>query len=168
VEEGYATPSLPALTDGGHHLIGATYQAKEVAADQEILDQQSLIEHARKWGPFQDLSLEKVEGVRVGYRASTPDKLPLIGPLTDPAFLENNYRSALRGARGIPLPALEASPGEWVFSGMGSRGITYSSLGAEILASLMAGTPIPLESDLLPHLHPSRFFIRNLRKPGLK
>ena len=168
VEEGYATPSLPALSPGGHHLIGATYQAKGVAENQEAIDQNTLIEHARKWAAFQDLSPGQIEGVRVGYRASTPDKLPLIGPLCDPAFLEENYRSTLRGARGLPLSPLEVTPGEWIFSGMGSRGITYSSLGAEVLASLMTGTPLPLESDLLPHLHPSRFFIRNLRKPGLK
>ena len=101
---------------------------------------------------------------KIGFRASTPDKLPLIGPLSDPKFSLEHYERALKGAAFSNLPPLETSAGEWLFLGMGSRGVTFSSLGAEILASLMTGQALPIEQDLFHHLHPVRFIIRNLKR----
>ncbi len=159
VEEGYATP----LQDG-FHLIGATYQAKTVLPDQEEIDTRALISAARKWSEFQDLSIDQVKGSKVGYRLSTPDKLPMIGPLCDPHWMKQHYSKALKGAKEVSAPPLESPPGEWLLTGLGSRGITYSSLASEILAEWMTGNPVPLEQDLLEHIHSARFFVRKLRK----
>lgn len=171
VQEGYASPLAPSFTGGEElHLIGATYQAKIVAPDQEELDSASLLEEAKKWPEFSGLSREHLHSSRAGYRLSTPDKMPLIGPLCDPEALASIYLPALRGAKTdlSNLPPLPAIPGQWVLTGLGSRGITTSSLCAEILASMMTGAPLPVENDLLEHLHSARFFIRNLRKPAVK
>jgi tRNA 5-methylaminomethyl-2-thiouridine biosynthesis bifunctional protein len=159
VEEGYATPLFDDL-----HLIGATYQAKTILPDQEEIDTEALLSAARKWPEFKSLSREQVRGTKTGYRLSTPDKLPMIGPLCDPDWLQTNYSRILRGAKSIQGLPLESPPGEWLLTGLGSRGITYSSLGSEILAEWMTGNPIPLEQDLLEHIHSSRFFVRKLRK----
>jgi tRNA 5-methylaminomethyl-2-thiouridine biosynthesis bifunctional protein len=159
VEEGYATPLFDDF-----HLIGATYQAKAILPDQEELDTEALLSAARKWPEFKSLSREQVRGTKTGYRLSTPDKLPMIGPLCDPDWLQTNYSKILRGAKSIQGPPLESPPGEWLLTGLGSRGITYSSLGSEILAEWMTGNSIPLEQDLLEHIHSSRFFVRKLRK----
>ena len=171
VEEGYASPLAPELTGGEEwHLIGATYQAKTVDPNQEELDTEALIEDARKWPEFSDLTREQVLSTRAGFRLSTPDKLPLIGPVCDPEMLERLYARALRGGRFdlSRLPPLPARPGEWVLTGLGSRGITTSTLCGEILAAMMLGHPLPIELDLLEHLHSARFFIRNLRKTAVK
>ncbi len=161
----YFTPVAPAITGTDHHILGSTYQVKGILPDQERLDTDSLIQEAReKW--FPNLSMAQVKSIRVGYRLSTPDKLPVLGPLCDPKWLETNYGKAMRGGRKSGIPLLETKSGEWIFMGFSSRGIVQSSLGAEILASLMCGEPLPVENDLWHHLHSARFFVRNLKKLG--
>ncbi|MBU6154853.1 MAG: bifunctional tRNA (5-methylaminomethyl-2-thiouridine)(34)-methyltransferase MnmD/FAD-dependent 5-carboxymethylaminomethyl-2-thiouridine(34) oxidoreductase MnmC [Bdellovibrionales bacterium] len=163
VEEGYATPPVD-----GVHVIGATYQAKTILPDQEDLDTEALLTTAQKWAEFIDLNRTHVKGTKTGYRLSTPDKLPMIGPLCDPEWMRENYSSSLRGAKNRFGPPLESPPGEWLLTGLGSRGITYSSFGAELLAEWMNGNPIPLELDLLAHIHSARFFVRKLKKSGVE
>jgi tRNA 5-methylaminomethyl-2-thiouridine biosynthesis bifunctional protein len=168
VEDGYVTPVDSAITGHEFHVLGATYQAKEISSQQIELDCEKLVNEAKqKWEIFRNLQSQDVVSHKVGYRASTPDKLPLIGPVFRTSDVKNQYEHALKGAPLRDLPSLIVSPGEWVLLGLGSRGITYSSLAAEILASLMTGTSLPIEADLFTHLHPVRFTIRNLRKnPG--
>ena len=168
VEEGYLTPLAPKVTGREIHVLGATYQAKTIAEDQEEIDTGTLLTDSKKWPEARGFSQESVDSIRVAHRLSTPDKLPLIGPLVNPEFLRQHYLKALRGAKNESPRDLLPEPGEWLLTGLGSRGITYSSYGAEILASMMLGEPLPLEMDLIEHLHPARFFVRNLRKPGLE
>lgn|GEM_PF-713233 len=163
VEEGYATPLIE-----GRHLIGATYQAKTIHPDQEEIDTDALIENARKWPHFSELTRSQVKAIKVGYRLSTPDKLPMIGPLCDPEWIRNTYGRILKGAKSTEAPPLHSLAGEWLLTGLGSRGITFSSLASEILACWMSGDPVPLETDLIEHIHSSRFFIRNSRKPEIR
>lgn len=57
-----------------------------------------------------------------GVRCATPSRLPAVGPLR--------------------------APQAWVCSGMGSRGLSFSSLCAELLAAQLHGEPWPLERSL--------------------
>ncbi|MBC7396480.1 MAG: bifunctional tRNA (5-methylaminomethyl-2-thiouridine)(34)-methyltransferase MnmD/FAD-dependent 5-carboxymethylaminomethyl-2-thiouridine(34) oxidoreductase MnmC [Bdellovibrionales bacterium] len=165
VKVGYASPIAPEVTGHSYHLLGATYQAKEIAPNQEELDADHLLSIARsKWAEFHSTQNIDVVSSKVGFRCSTPDKLPLIGPLCEPEYLKNTYRHAFKGSTSGGLAPLESSPGEWILMGLGSRGITYSSLAAEILGAMMTGSALPIEHDLLIHLHPARFYLRSLRK----
>lgn len=99
-------------------------------------------------------------GGRVGWRAVTPDRLPLIGALPDLEGL-----AALR-RRDQPrlVPRLrDAQGGLYVFTGLGSRGITWAALGARVLASWVTGAPCPVESDLRDALDPARAALRSPR-----
>jgi tRNA 5-methylaminomethyl-2-thiouridine biosynthesis bifunctional protein len=51
-----------------------------------------------------------------------------------------------------------------VFTALGSRGIGWSALGAQVLASLISGAPAPLEADLLDAVDPGRFTSRAYRQ----
>jgi len=165
VEEGYITPIQKHITGHHFHVVGATYQAKDVQPNQLELDTVKLIAEAKtKWQDLGTLTRSSVVEEKVGFRASTPDKLPLIGPLFDSSWLRANYKNALKGAKLKNLEPLETSPNEWLFMGLGSRGITFSSLGAEILACLMTGDTLPIETELFYHLHPARFHIRQLKR----
>ncbi len=167
VEEGYASPLAPEITGHPYHLLGATYQAKGIAENQEEMDSEKLIQEAKRWPELSEVEVKDLISSKVGYRLSTPDKLPLIGPLCDPEVLKSTYAHAFRGSKVSDLPALPVCKGEWLITGLGSRGVTYSSLAAEILAALMTGDTLPIEMDLFEHLHSARFFIRNLKKPEL-
>ena len=67
---------------------------------------------------------------RVGFRTVAPDRLPLAGKIG-----ENLY----------------------CVLALGSRGLIWSSLAAELLASGMEGEPLPLEGALVDALDPGRF-----------
>jgi glycine/D-amino acid oxidase-like deaminating enzyme len=111
----------------GQLLIGSSrqYGAEHSAVDQEILT--AMLRRTAMYLP----GVSQLQAIRVwtGFRAATPDKLPLIGPdYTDPTL--------------------------WLATGHEGLGITTSLGTAELLACLMTGqpTPIPFQSYL-----PARF-----------
>lgn len=97
---------------------------------------------------------------RVGLRAATPDRLPLIGTLPDTSAIIGN------GTTLEKLPRLE---GLHALLGLSARGMVWAPLAAELLASQLAGDPLPVERDLVRAVDPARFHLRDLRrgKPGL-
>jgi tRNA 5-methylaminomethyl-2-thiouridine biosynthesis bifunctional protein len=52
--------------------------------------------------------------------------------------------------------ALEA-PGLYAATGLGSRGLLWGPIGAELLACALAGEPAPLPRDLAGAMAPQRF-----------
>jgi tRNA 5-methylaminomethyl-2-thiouridine biosynthesis bifunctional protein len=91
----------------------------------------------------------------VGFRLATRDRLPLIGGLPADA----GARARLDQPRFVPR-----APALFVFSGLGSRGITWSALGARLLAAQVAGSPWPVESSLADAVDPARFIARAARE----
>jgi tRNA 5-methylaminomethyl-2-thiouridine biosynthesis bifunctional protein len=167
VEEGYASPVLRELSGVDAHLIGATYQAKTVLPDQESMDRDQLIRESAKWPEFSGPCPTESIRTRVGWRLSSPDKLPVIGPLCDPEHLSGIYGNAFRGGPTKPLAPIPVAPGEWTLTALGSRGITFSSIGSLLLTDWITGNRMSIELDLIEHLHPARFFIRKLKRPGI-
>ena len=80
-------------------------------------------------------------GGRVAFRAVVRDRLPLAGPLPD--------------ARG---------PGLCGAFAYGSRGLLWSGLCAELIASGLEGEPLPVERKLAAALAPERFLLRERRR----
>jgi tRNA 5-methylaminomethyl-2-thiouridine biosynthesis bifunctional protein len=134
----------------GVHVAGATFQ-KEPVAMPDLRE----ADHAENLGKVNKnlpaLHLSKVVGGRAGYRATTPDHLPLVGACPDhEAFLrgETKYIDNL-----------------YIAAGLGSHGLSGGPLVGEIIASLIAGDPAPVPAHLLPYLAPERFILRE-RKRG--
>ena len=75
----------------------------------------------------------RLEGVtdRVSVRAIARDRMPVIGAL--------------------------AEPGLFALLGMASRGLVWSPLAGELLASQICGEPLPMERDLAQAVDPRRF-----------
>ena len=78
------------------------------------------------------------------------DRLPLIGALPDAA-----------DARAAGAPRLPGLYGAYAY---GSRGLTWAALGAEFIASLVEGEPLPVEADLAGAVDPARFALRRARR----
>ncbi|MBA3623295.1 MAG: FAD-dependent oxidoreductase, partial [Methylibium sp.] len=94
---------------------------------------------------------------RVGWRTVTPDRLPLIGAAVDFEAL----RDAARADQPRFVPRLrDAEGGLYVFTGLGSRGIAWAALGAQLLASWVSGAPCPLEADLRHAIDPARLALQ--------
>ena len=93
-------------------------------------------------------------GGRTAWRCSAADRLPLIGAVPDPAA----HGSRLDQPRFVPRLA-----GLHVLTALGSRGITWSALGARVLASWVTGAPAPIGASLLDAVDPARFVSREVR-----
>lgn len=97
---------------------------------------------------------------RVGWRAQTPDRLPIIGAMPDLEALALATRAD--APRLVPRRRDEHG-GLHVFTGLGSRGLSWAALGAELLASWITGAPCPVEADLRDAVDPARFALRSMR-----
>ena len=58
---------------------------------------------------------------------------------------------------------LPRHPGLFAISGFGARGLVWSSLIGELVASQLDGDPLPLERDIVEGLDPGRFLLRPSR-----
>jgi tRNA 5-methylaminomethyl-2-thiouridine biosynthesis bifunctional protein len=94
---------------------------------------------------------------RVGWRLQTADRLPIAGAA---AALE---AAALHIDR---LERVPRTPGLYVLTALGSRGITLAPLLGEWLAATMSGMPSPLERRLADAVDPARWLVRRARRSG--
>lgn len=162
---GLRPPRLPVAGAGyvlpaheGRVLCGATTHSGDFDPQLRPADQaHNLAQLARLSGSLPDTAGQPLEG-RVGWRCVSDDRLPVIGPVADESALD---QAGLRldHARFVPRRR-----GLYLYTGLASRGITWSLLGAELLASWMTGDPCPVESDLRDALDAARFVSRAARR----
>ena len=144
-KEGYISPAYQ-----GQHCIGASFHRGGEAAMLDS-DHQANLERLESMLPgyLAETKTAAMRG-RVGFRPVSPDKLPMVGEM---------YRPDAR-PQGRDLSAVERWPGLHIASGYGARGLVWSLLMAELLASQLNGDPLPLEADLAATVDPARFLLR--------
>lgn len=153
---GYLLPELNGLA-----LFGATSQPGDMDPAVRSEDHaHNLAQLARLVGHAIDVPPSSLQG-RTGWRWVAQDRLPLIGAVPDTS--SENISRPLDQPRFVPR-----MPGLYVFTALGSRGITWSALGARTLASLITGAPSPVESSLLDAVDPARFISRAVRRESSK
>lgn len=167
---GHVTP-LTGADGGAMHVLGSSYRRWDLAGQDdgwrglEPGDLASALDGLS--GVFPDLAeIWRSAPLRgwAGLRATTADHLPFVGPLADVAAYESAYGGLHHGRRG-DWPTAPYQQNAFVLSGLGSRGYQTAFLGAEILASVMAGAPSPVDSEVVAALHPARMLVRSLRRP---
>lgn len=120
-------------------------------------------EHSAHWpadgwpGPVQG---------RTGWRATTPDRLPLVGalPWSAQRLAAHGQRHRLDQVRHLPRER-HTHGGLFALTGLGSRGITWAPLAGELLAHWVTGSECPVETELRDALDPARFLARQQRHP---
>jgi len=131
---GYVTPAVD-----GIHCAGATLDADDMEPAGRLADHVENLQRLDAILPGYGKDLDPANlGGRVGFRPMSPDRLPIVGPAA-------------------------ASDGLWLINGFGARGLVWASLCAELLASQIAGDPLPVENDLVRALALSRFDDRRTR-----
>ncbi|MBP6008024.1 MAG: FAD-dependent 5-carboxymethylaminomethyl-2-thiouridine(34) oxidoreductase MnmC [Rhodoferax sp.] len=126
---GSLIPAIP-LGRGSAWFMGSSYQ-DAIEPERSDTDNHAInLAHLRKLLPdlatrlslaFQSGQVKAWKGVR----CVTVDRLPVVGPLQ------------VNGQAGL-----------WLCAGMGSRGLSFSALCAELLAARMGGEPLPVEAKL--------------------
>ncbi len=148
---------LPALN--GQAVFGATAQPGDTDPSVRPADHAANVAQLeRLTGVRLALDVDRIAG-RTAWRWVTPDRLPVIGAVPDVQGMSSaTLVSRLDQPRFVPR-----LPGLFVYSALGSRGITWSALGAQTLAALISGAPVPLEASLLDAVDPARFAARRTR-----
>lgn len=165
--EGYLAP---APGGAGIHL-GATFDLDEFDTALRPLDHLRNLRSLQRALPEllaaapDDIPLDVLAG-RAGLRCTTPDYLPIAGPVADNNAMLARFGALAKNARAaVALPGAYL-PGLYVNVGHGSRGLTSTPLCAELLACLITGEPRPLPRDLVQALSPARFLLRALSRGG--
>jgi tRNA 5-methylaminomethyl-2-thiouridine biosynthesis bifunctional protein len=124
---GYVAP----LPDGGHAL-GATYHHDDFDPAVRSADHDENLARARALLPG---FVDGIDAARLagwtGFRATVPDRLPIYGAT--------------------------ALDGLYTATGLGSRGLLWAPMGAELLASTLCHEPLPLPRDYAAAISPRRF-----------
>lgn len=138
---GYLLPQID-----GQVVTGATYEPDDEAVDTRDTGHADNLARIANIlaSPLAAFDPATLTG-RAALRAVTPDRLPLIGAIPDPAT------SAQTPARAKRLPHAYCA------TGFASRGILWGTLAGEILASQLEDEPAPVETDLLRAIDPARF-----------
>ncbi len=118
-------------------VVGASYDLNDEDAAPRASSHAGNLERLERIIPLKTRP-QALEG-RVAFRTVAPDRLPLVGKLAEGVYGALAY---------------------------GSRGLLWSALAAEVLASELEGDPMPVEGALLNALDPGRFARRARRRIG--
>ncbi|PMV23338.1 MULTISPECIES: bifunctional tRNA (5-methylaminomethyl-2-thiouridine)(34)-methyltransferase MnmD/FAD-dependent 5-carboxymethylaminomethyl-2-thiouridine(34) oxidoreductase MnmC [unclassified Pseudomonas] len=161
--EGYVAP--PRL---GEHTLGASFDFKsddltptaaEHAENLELL--MGISEDLAQRLGADTLEPATLEG-RAAFRCTSPDYLPIVGPLADRQAFDQAYAALRKDARQVPGTACPWLDGLYVNSGHGSRGLITAPLSAELLAAWLDSEPLPVPRAVADACHPNRFAVRAL------
>lgn len=156
--KGYTAPAHE-----GTHCLGASFNLRTSATAPDPADDTGNLANVADlsatltgWG--------QPVNSRVSFRCASPDYLPLVGV----APIAANFRQDFTGLKRNANTRVDATgsyyPGLFINCGHGSRGLAYTPLCAELLASVISAEPLPLARDMAKRLHPARFLIRDLQR----
>jgi tRNA 5-methylaminomethyl-2-thiouridine biosynthesis bifunctional protein len=123
--DGYITPAV-----NGWHTVGATVKHDDPCAEARRTDDEQNFQRLERLLPGFASTPEALHSGRVAWRATTPDRLPLVGKII---------------------------PGLYATLGHGARGITCAPLCGEWLAALICDQPLPLDEIWRERFSPLRF-----------
>lgn len=130
---GHFLPHVP-LVERGAWITGSTYGRGDSEPAVRTGDEASNVERVRQLvprvGPLVAAAVARRETrAWAGVRCASTDRRPLVG---------------------------EIEPGLWVSTAMGSRGLTFAALCAELVAARLHGEPLPVEARLANALDVAR------------
>jgi tRNA 5-methylaminomethyl-2-thiouridine biosynthesis bifunctional protein len=145
----------------GAAIVGSSYDFEDEDPEPRVSGHAGNLERLELLLPGSAARLDpaRLAGT-VGFRCVTPDRLPLIGSAPDAGTARANI-AVRSGQWAQELPRLNGLYGAF---GYASRGLTWAALGAELIASLVGGEPLPLEGDLADAVDPARFALRRARR----
>ncbi|WEL56846.1 bifunctional tRNA (5-methylaminomethyl-2-thiouridine)(34)-methyltransferase MnmD/FAD-dependent 5-carboxymethylaminomethyl-2-thiouridine(34) oxidoreductase MnmC [Pseudomonas kermanshahensis] len=107
------------------------------------------------------LDPEQLQG-RAAFRCTSPDYLPIVGPMADPQAFAEAFAVLGKDARQVPEVECPWLDGLYVNSGHGSRGLITAPLSGELIAAWVCGEPLPVPRAVAEACHPNRFALRRL------
>ena len=162
--EGYVAPGRL-----GEHTLGASFDfdnddlTTTPAGHQGNLDLMDEISPQLSSLFGEQLDPAQLQGW-AAFRCTSPDYLPIVGPLSDPEAFASTYAVLRKDARQVPDTPCPWLHGLYVNSGHGSRGLITAPLSGEMLAAWINNEPLPVPRAIAEACHPNRFALRALIK----
>ena len=154
----------PARQD--QHCIGATFDLDTDDSSVREADHDSNLAELEQALPQLSTSLAAIDrgelAGRVGFRCTSPDYLPLVGPVPARDSFCEDYAGLRKNARHPIAKTGSYMPGLYVSTAHGSRGLTSTPLASELLAAQINGEAWPVGAALYRALAPARFLVRDL------
>jgi tRNA 5-methylaminomethyl-2-thiouridine biosynthesis bifunctional protein len=161
--EGYVAPARL-----GEHTLGASFDFTHEDLTPTTADHlgnlqllQEISADLAERLDTEHLPAEQLQG-RAAFRCTSPDYLPIIGPLADKDAFVQTYAALGKDARQTPDLLCPWLDGLYINSGHGSRGLITAPLCAELLAAWLDNEPLPLPRSVAEACHPNRFMLREL------
>lgn len=155
-DKGYIAPSSQTVT------LGASFRMN--SSDTSVLesDHQQNFQEIREAMP--DFTEPTTFWGRASVRTASNDYLPLVGPMPSFDRFCQQFSAFKHNAKATTHEEGPVQQGLYVFTGLGSKGLTYSPLCADILCDLICNKGLQHAPHLPPLLHPARFIIRALKR----
>ncbi|WP_339410829.1 bifunctional tRNA (5-methylaminomethyl-2-thiouridine)(34)-methyltransferase MnmD/FAD-dependent 5-carboxymethylaminomethyl-2-thiouridine(34) oxidoreductase MnmC [Pseudomonas sp. EA_35y_Pfl2_R5] len=161
--EGYVAPVRQ-----DEHTLGASFDFNSDDLTLNSADHASNLQLLEDISPEFSLALnaatldpERLQG-RAAFRCTSPDYLPIVGPLADSAAFNEAYSVLSKDARQVPQTPCPWLDGLYINSGHGSRGLITAPLSGELIAAWLNNEPLPVPADVAQGCHPNRFALRAL------
>lgn len=161
--EGYVAPVRQ-----DEHTLGASFDFNSDDLTLNSADHASNLQLLEEISPELSGALnaaaldpEQLQG-RAAFRCTSPDYLPIVGPLADTAAFAEAYAVLSKDARQVPDTPCPWLEGLYINSGHGSRGLITAPLSGELLAAWLDNEPLPLPRSVAEACHPNRFALRKL------
>lgn len=154
-------------------VVGATFTRDDKNKQLTSADHDQNRQGLKTLLPSLDILDEAVSGF-CGIRATTPDRLPVVGPVPDFDAYRLDYKLIKNGLPASRFVNARYQKDLFVIGGFGSRGIVSAPYCAMLLAdhidkpSTLAEADIDTDVNTLSIwstlLHPARFIIRSLKR----
>ncbi|MBU2137507.1 MAG: bifunctional tRNA (5-methylaminomethyl-2-thiouridine)(34)-methyltransferase MnmD/FAD-dependent 5-carboxymethylaminomethyl-2-thiouridine(34) oxidoreductase MnmC [Gammaproteobacteria bacterium] len=161
--EGYVAPVRQ-----DEHTLGASFDFNSNDLTLNSADHASNMQLLEEISPELSRALnaatlnpEQLQG-RAAFRCTSPDYLPIVGPLADAAAFAEAYAVLSKDARQVPDTPCPWLDGLYINSGHGSRGLITAPLSGELIAAWLNNEPLPVPADVAQACHPNRFALRTL------
>lgn len=150
--QGYVTPAVDGWVNAG-----ATFFAEDESTHIRLGDHLENLDKLQRMLPgfAHEVPMERLGG-RVSVRPVSLDRMPMAGDMP-----------SVTSSRGLEIQAIPRHAGLYMLSGFGARGIVWSSLLGEHVASMIANEPAPLPLSLAHRVDPARFLIRKVRNVAI-
>jgi tRNA 5-methylaminomethyl-2-thiouridine biosynthesis bifunctional protein len=161
--EGYVAPIRQ-----DEHTLGASFDFNSNDLTLNSADHASNMQLLEEISPELSRALnaatldpEQLQG-RAAFRCTSPDYLPIVGPLADATAFAEAYAVLSKDARQVPDTPCPWLDGLYINSGHGSRGLITAPLSGELIAAWLNNEPLPVPAVVAQACHPNRFALRTL------
>ncbi len=151
---GYVLPSV-----NGQHGIGGEVGLDDAVDGDNIKLVNQLFAHDM-------FNPQDSRDARIGHRVRSIDYFPLVGPLPQSDLFGQVFKRLSTDAKRFIAKPGTYWPNLYLMTAMGSHGLTYAPLCAEIIASYISKKPMPISDCFLKHLSPARQLIRQITAKG--